>query len=284
MLIDWFTVVAQVINFLILLWLMKRFLYKPILNAIAAREAQVAAELANAAAQKAEAQKEHAEFNHKNEVFDQQRAELLRTATDEAQAERQRLLADARQAVVALRAKQQESLRNEERNLQQAISRRTQQEVLAITRQALTDLAGATLEERMGAVFTRRLHALDGPAKAGLAEALKSASDPALVRSAFDLPAAQRTMIQSALNETFAAEIPIRFETAPALISGIELTTNGQKVAWSLADYLGSLAKGVDALRQAQEKAEAKAEANPAPESEAQPAPKSTPKPTPRSQ
>jgi len=39
MLIDWFTVVAQVINFLILVWLMKRFLYKPILNAIAAREA-----------------------------------------------------------------------------------------------------------------------------------------------------------------------------------------------------------------------------------------------------
>jgi|GEM_PF-2709497 len=63
-------------------------------------------------------------------------------------------------------------------------------------------------------------------------------------------------------------------ESASALISGIELTTNGQKVAWSLADYLASLAKGVEALRQAQEKAEA----NPAPE------PKSTPKPTPRSE
>ncbi len=62
MLIDWFTIVAQAINFLILVWLMKRFLYKPILNAIDAREARVAAELANAATQKAEAQKEHAEF------------------------------------------------------------------------------------------------------------------------------------------------------------------------------------------------------------------------------
>ncbi len=261
MLIDWFTVIAQAINFLILVWLMKRFLYKPILNAIDAREAQVAAELADAAAQKAAAQQEHAEFDQKNSVFEQQRAELLRKATDDAQAERQRLLADARQAGAALRAKQQESLRNEERNLQQAISRRTQQEVFAITRQALTDLAGATLEERMGAVFTRRLHALDGPAKADLAQALKRASDPALVRSAFDLPAEQRAVIQNALNETFSSEIPLRFETAPALISGIELTTNGQKVAWSLADYLGSLAKGVDALQQVQEKAEAKAEA-----------------------
>lgn len=278
MLIDWFTVGAQAINFLILVWLMKRFLYKPILNAIAAREKQVAAELANADAQKAEAKKEHAEFDHKNAVFDQQRAELLRKATDEAQAERQRLLTEARQAAAALRAKQQESLRNEERNLEQAISRRTQQEVFAIARKALTDLATTSLEERLGAIFTRRLRELDGPAKAGLAAALKSASDPALVRSAFDLPAEQRAVIQNALNETFSAEVPVRFETAPDLISGIELTTNGQKVAWSLADYLASLEKGVEALRQAKDKPEAKAEPKPGPKPMPTPEPKSTPR------
>jgi F-type H+-transporting ATPase subunit b len=50
MLIDWFTVGAQVLNFLILVWLMKRFLYQPILDAIDAREQRIAAELANAAA------------------------------------------------------------------------------------------------------------------------------------------------------------------------------------------------------------------------------------------
>ena len=48
MLIDWFTVAAQALNFLILVWLMKRFLYKPILNAIDAREKLIAKELADA--------------------------------------------------------------------------------------------------------------------------------------------------------------------------------------------------------------------------------------------
>ena len=42
MLIDWFTVGAQALNFLILVWLMKRFLYKPILHAIDAREKRIA--------------------------------------------------------------------------------------------------------------------------------------------------------------------------------------------------------------------------------------------------
>ena len=57
MLIDWFTVAAQALNFLILLWLMKRFLYAPILHAIDAREQRIAAELKDADASKLEAQK-----------------------------------------------------------------------------------------------------------------------------------------------------------------------------------------------------------------------------------
>jgi F-type H+-transporting ATPase subunit b len=262
MLIDWFTVGAQIINFLILVWLLKRFLYKPILHAIDAREKRIAAELADAAAKQTEAQKERDEFQHKNEEFDQQRASLLSQATDEAKTERQRLLDDARQAAEALSAKRQETLRNEAHSLNQTISRRTQQEVFAIARKALTDLATTTLEARLGEVFIRRLQEMDDKGKAGLAAALKASANPARVRSAFDLPAEQRAVIQKALNETFSAEIPVRFETAPDLISGIELTTNGHKVAWSIADYLLSLEKAIADLLKEKDKAEAQAKAN----------------------
>ena len=271
MLIDWFTVGAQAINFIILVWLLKRFLYKPILDAVDAREKRVATELADADAKKAEAVKERDEFQHKNEEFDQQRAALLRNATEEAKAERQRLLDEARQAANALSAKRQETLRSDARNLSEAISRRTRQEVFAIARKALTDLATTSLEERLAEVFTRRLREMGDKAKAGLAEALKSASDPAVVRSAFELPAEQRAAIQSALNETFSANIRVRFETAPDLVSGIELTANGQKVAWSIADYLASLEKGVDELLKEKDKPEAKPEVEPKPGAQAEP-------------
>jgi F-type H+-transporting ATPase subunit b len=263
MLIDWFTVGAQALNFLILVWLMKRFLYKPILNAIDAREKRIAAEIADADAKKAEAKKERDEFQHKNEEFDQQRAALLSKATDEAKTERERLLDEARKAADALSAKRQESLTNDARNLNRAITRRTQDEVFAIARKALTDLATTSLEERMSEVFTRRLRELNGESKRGLAESLKTASEPALVRSAFDLPDGQRAAIQNALNESFSADIRLRFETAPDLVSGIELTSNGQKVGWSIADYLASLEKGVGELVKAKAKPEAKTEPKP---------------------
>jgi F-type H+-transporting ATPase subunit b len=248
MLIDWFTVGAQTLNFLILVWMMKRFLYKPILNAIDAREKLIAAQLADAAGTKAEAQKDRDEFQKKNEEFDQQRAGLFSKATEDAKAERARLLDEAAKAADALNVKRQEALADAAGRLNEAIAHRTQLEVFAIARKALRDLATTSLEERMGEVFTRRLRDLNTGAKECMAGALKSAADPALVRSTFELPAEQRAAIQNALNETFSAEVRVRFETTPELIGGIEFSTNGQKLGWTIADYLASMEKGIGEL------------------------------------
>jgi F-type H+-transporting ATPase subunit b len=276
MLIDWFTIGAQALNFLILVWLMKRFLYKPILNAIDAREKRIATELAEADTKKAEAQKERDEFQHKNEAFDQQRAGLMSKATEEANAQGKRLLEEARKDADTFRVKRQEALRNEHRNLNQEIIRWTQKEVFAIARKTLTDLATTSLEERMSEMFIRRLRALTGEAKDQLAAALKTSTQPAHVRSAFDLTSDQHAAIQKALNETFSADIHIQFETIPELVSGIELSANGQKVAWSIADYLTTLEQRAGELLHEDAKPEPKPDVNS--KSDATVVPRSEPK------
>jgi F-type H+-transporting ATPase subunit b len=264
MLIDWFTVGAQALNFLILIWLMQRFLYTPILQAIDAREKRIAAELADADAKKAEAQKERDEFQHKNEEFEKERAGLLNKAINEAQAERQRLFDEARTSADSLRAKRQEALRTEQRSLNEKIIRWTQKEVFAITRKTLVDLAGASLEARMCEIFAQRLRAVTGTIKDQLATALKNSTNSATVRSAFDLPSEQHAEIQQAINETFSADIHIQFETAPDVVSGIEFSTNGQKVAWSIADYLATLEKSAGELlrEEAQAKTDVESKTN----------------------
>jgi F-type H+-transporting ATPase subunit b len=251
-LIDWFTVIAQVINFLILVWLLKHFLYKPILNAIDAREKRVADELANADAKKAEAEKEKEEYRHKNEELDQQRNAILNKAKDEAKAERQRLLNEVGKEASDLRARQQEALRNDEQNLSQEISRRTQEEVFNIARKVLKDLAGTSLEERTVDVFAQRFCNLSEEEKKKLVSALSESSSPALIRSAFDLPQKQRDSIKKTIKETLGIEIQPRFEISPDLISGIELSTDGQKISWSIADYLTSMQKSIGKLLEEQ--------------------------------
>lgn len=246
--IDWFTIAAQAFNFLLLIWLMKRFLYKPILKAIDAREENIAGKLADADRKEAAAQAEHQEFLQKNEAFERQRAELLSQATSEVETKRLRLLDEAGKEADDLRAKRQEILLNDAQRLDEAIRLRTQEEVFAVARKALADLGSDSLEERICTVFIRRLRQMEEGEKEGLAKALGTQAGSALVNSAFDLSQAQRDDMQNALGEIFPAEIRLQFKTVPELIGGIELVANGHKVAWNIADYIASLEKGVGQL------------------------------------
>jgi F-type H+-transporting ATPase subunit b len=251
-LFDWFTVGAQALNFLILVWLLKRLLYKPILAAIDTREQRIARELADAADRQTKADQQRDEFVRKIEEFDRQRAALLTQATAAANAESQRLIGVARQAADDVSADRQRALESDLLNLHQALRLRTQQEVFAIAARALRDLASANLNACMVDTFTHRVREMDAQAKAALAEAIHGSAAPAVVRSAFELPPEQRAAVQNALNESFSTDVQLKFQTAPELVAGIELACNGQKVSWNIAGYLASLEQSVDEAQKAQ--------------------------------
>src|SRR6202021_272702 len=113
MLIDWFTVGAQALNFLVLGWLLKHFLYKPIRDAIDAREKGIAAKLADADAKTKEAQKQHDDFAGKNRAIDEQRAALMSKAADAVKTEHDRLIGEANKEAEGLRMAQAAALKND---------------------------------------------------------------------------------------------------------------------------------------------------------------------------
>ena len=117
-----------------------------------------------------------------------------------------------------------------------------------------------------------------------MATAFKTSNHTVSVHSAFDLPPAQRTAIESAVKETFGPEAQVQFETAPELVCGIDLSTNGHKVSWSIADYLATLEKSAGELLHKQAKPEPKAEAKPEPKAEAKPEPKAEAEPEPKAE
>ena len=256
MLIDWFTVIAQVVNFLILVWLLKHFLYRPILNAIDAREKRIASEIAQADAKMTEALRERDEFRQKNEEFDQQRSAHMNQIIEQAKTEHARLLDAARQEADKLRTKLHDSIKNEQHGLHDALSLRAREEVFAIARKVLGDLAGTTLEERMTEIFLARLRELNDAEMAGLKSAFAASTSPLLVRTAFKLPTEQCAAIAAASKEILGSDKQLEFETAPDLVSGIEISADGRKIAWSIADYLASLAKSIDSLLKTQGKDE----------------------------
>jgi len=244
-LIDWFTVGAQALNFLILVWLLKRFLYQPVLNAISVREQRIAMQLADAASKEAAATKERDEFDRKNREFDAQRAALLAQVSEQVTLEHQQLLEQAHKDADALRSRLADLLRSEQQLLSGELARRTRDEVLAIARKVLADLATASLEDSMAHVFVERIRALSAADRKLLASATEAAAGAVVVRSAFELPPPQRAAIEQTVSEICGAASRPSYETVPGLISGLELRAGGRKLAWSIADYLAELEKKV---------------------------------------
>jgi F-type H+-transporting ATPase subunit b len=243
MLIDWFTVIAQVINFLVLVWLLKRFLYKPVLKAIAQREKGIADQVRDAAGKEAEAQKAKDEYRLLNEQFNREKEALLVAAVSEAAAERMRLLEEGRKESDQLRARLADNMEKDQNRLKGEFARRAGMEVFDITRKLLTDLADTTLETEMVRVFIRRLQELTEEQTRLWQSALHATTDAGLVRTAFDLSPADRQALEKAWNKKFAADRPLAFEQRPDLVSGIELAVDGYKLSWSISDYLASMKK-----------------------------------------
>ena len=252
MLIDWFTVGAQVVNFAVLVWLMKRFLYAPVQAAIAAREKRIADELAGADRQRAETAAAGAALAERSATFDRERDALMATARAGAQAESARLVEAARVAADALSARRRERLAADSDELVDTLRRRTLEGVFAIARKTLGDLASTSLEASACDVFTGRIRALDGAERSAFAAALGGAAGVGLVRTAFELPEPQRASIRRSVDEAFAVTSTLTFEAAPALVCGIELAASGRKISWNVADELSALQQGVAGLLHAE--------------------------------
>lgn len=248
MLIDWFTFFAQLINFLVLVWLLKRFLYKPILKAIDEREKRIAMQLKEAETLKKEATIELNNFQHKNNELDRHRQELLDGAKKEVNAERQRLIEQTRSNIEKLRLDLQETIRKEQENLSSEIVQRTSKQVFSIVRKTLHDLASVSLEEQMTDVFIAQLENMDSNEKGIMLSGIEKVRSNVILRCTFELPTVQQSKIIEILKKELVKDIKITFETAPDLLSGIELIAGGHKLVWNINDYLISLEKSIAEL------------------------------------
>lgn len=244
--INWFTVVAQVINFIILVWLLKRFLYKPVLKAIAERESRIAARVSDAEASLLAAAKEKEAFEQKNTAFSQQYNAALKQAREEVNTEKQKLLEQARKEFQTMRTGLQQSLQEEQAHFNRELRQKTMEEVFAVAGKALGDLASASLEEQAVNVFLTRLQNLAPGGQQQFTQAMAAQNGAVTIRSAFALPAAQRLQLEQAIRKWSGQQEPsFLYQVQPQLISGLELHVHNYKLSWNLEDYLDELKKHV---------------------------------------
>jgi len=250
---DWFTIVAQIINFSVLLWLLRRFLYQPILNGLDAREMRLEKILEEANSKNADAEQRQNSCQHKEAKLEQQRTSILEKAKTEAKEQRIKLVACAQKDADEILRKRLDALQSVLRNLQQEILSQNIEEVYATAAKILDDLAGIELEQAIVDKFLRQFNALQSEEYETLLEAIKG-TNIVVVRSAFVLSDKYKSNIERTLNDLLSKQNPssitLNFICVPTLMAGLELNVGGWKLAWSIHDHLKKLQDRVNEVIQ----------------------------------
>ncbi|WP_138934409.1 F0F1 ATP synthase subunit delta [Roseovarius arcticus] len=233
--IDWITVAAQIANFMVLVWLLKRFLYRPILDGIDAREAGIAARMQEAGQAKAAAAATEAEYRGKVRSLQAAEAEMTETIRKKAEAERDLLLADARDRMEQEHKAWQTHLDDEAKKYTAKMQSAGAAALLSLTRKALTDLADDTLEARMAHHLIRQIK----PMAADLKRAAGQAA-AAVITSHEPLPPAAQKSLTSELKAQFP-DVSLRFETDTEQAPGLVLRMGGAQAEWTVASYIDGL-------------------------------------------
>jgi F-type H+-transporting ATPase subunit b len=240
MLIDWFTTIAQMVNFIILLVVLKYLLYDRVLKAIDRRRDEIARQREQAEDAQQEAQREVEQYRERREELESGRAAFLREAHEEAERHRDELLTEARTEVDRREEEWRLALESEKERLVDQIATEAGLSALAVAERVLGDLADESRGASLVSTFAERVQGLNKEERARLAAAIRQEGDGVVVRISPPLAAAERARVSELVEEGLGASVS-RFEVDPDLVWGIRLAAGGRIVGWSVRDYLDGL-------------------------------------------
>ena len=242
--IDVFTFVAQIFNFALLVWLLRRFLYRPITEAMARREETIAGRLEKAADERREAEELAHEYR-----------ERIANAQEEADT----LVAEARRDADELAVRLTEELKAKmevrEREWRQNLERRSTEElrqfrhqirseIADTVRQVLRDLADTDLEERLVTTFLRRLTRMEADEVERLLSPADDRPSVSIVTSS-ELEPDMRKRVETGVRDVFGTGTKMEFTVDEERIAGIELRCHGHRLGWNIGDYVDTLEEAV---------------------------------------
>jgi F-type H+-transporting ATPase subunit b len=249
MLVDWVTVLAQAVNFIILVLLLRWLLFGPITKMMEERRQGIEQLVADT-------RRAEAEANDRSEKLEALRADLevrKKTELERARSEADRWAAEtreqARREVEELKTRWTDTLLRERESFWREFETLLAGEVYAVSAAAVSDLAGTDLDVQIQRSFLSGLASLNPEERAKLAQLADAGEEGAvLVLSAMELSSAYRNQVISAVRELLGPEAQVTFEVQPGLLAGVEMRGAGFKMGWSVRGHLDRLRGTIDSF------------------------------------
>lgn len=237
--IDWVTFIAQIVNLFVLVWLLKKFLYRPILEAVDKRQSEIMHRV-NAAKKEHElAENEHQQLVARQKEFDIQKQGLFDVALKEAEAYKDEQLLILKKEVENLKAKTNRDMEKEREGVALYVRNFMAENFMQLAQKIMTDLSGETSLDKNVMLMENRIKTLSKEEKENIKRTLEKQKDIYITSSDTLSPTAEKDLL-SFFNKTFdiKEDIQAHFKTNSDLILGIEMTIGDVTIEWHLKSYL----------------------------------------------
>lgn len=239
--LDWLTVAAQIVNFLVLVWLLQHFLYAPITKAMARREERIKEGLAEARNSRTEAEAEAVRLREMQEDLERRKEAMMDEARQEVSELHEKLVDELRENLDEERIAWHNKLDEERAEFSDNFRKIASRQVIGTIRTILSDFADAELAAQVADEFVVRLDALTENELQKLKDAAARTKGDAIVESGIELPPAARSRITRAVHEKLNGDKELEYRMSEELVLGIRLILGEQTVEWSARRHLETL-------------------------------------------
>ncbi len=246
MIIEWYTVIFQIINFLILVFLLRYFLYGPIIRAMNERERKIVEREEQATLSINEAQAEAESYRSRSLELKENEEETMEKARAAAGEEKAQLMTAARKEVDQARRRWEDAFERDKESFTVELRQRIGHQACAVARRCLADLADADLEKMIRSRFNHKLKELPEEEQQKLKKALNNADNRITVTAAFDFPDQALQDLKALITKMVPVEddqekLEYKVKKDDELVCGLELAAGGYRVAWNIDDYLADM-------------------------------------------
>lgn len=247
--IDWITFVAQIFNLFILVWILKRFLYQPILDVIEKRKNEINEKIDSATSLQRQAESEFQSLKSEKEDFEKSLQKQRNDLTKELTQQRKESLEVIKQEANQLKLQLHDQIKIQNENLKSELENFISHDFLNIAGKIITDLTDATPIERVLNLFYEKLVKLTKSEKTKIIKIIKN-QKVIFVNSSETLSENHKRDMNRFLRDYF--EIPpktkIQYKTESTLVLGIEIRFADIAVDWTVKNYLNELEQGLEQI------------------------------------
>jgi len=236
--LNWSTFLLEIINFLVLVWILKRFLYRPVLSVLEKRRKEIEQNLNEANSHHTQAIELEQQYKKRLEDWALEKQQLKDTLQQEIQAERTQRLEQLETELTSEREKTEvvaqkhlaESLRQYQENAHEQGAR--------FATQLLTAVASEELESHLFDLLIKTFDHLDDERQITLVNACKKSSESITVTSAFTLSASQQHQLEKKLNALCEQSVKVNYIKEPQLMAGLRILIGASVLSINLQDEL----------------------------------------------